>query len=152
LAGYFFDSSALVKLYHPEPGTPLVDRIVNSHVNLVRLSRLSVAEMISAFAIKARTKSINQEDARALVRRFRGDLTRGKSEVFEIGETTFGLAESLVERYAFEMQLRALDALQLAVALELQEAHLIDHFVTADIVLDEVARAEGLPIINPLCD
>jgi predicted nucleic acid-binding protein len=152
LAGYFFDSSALVKLYHPEPGTPLVDRIVNSHVNLVRLSRLSVAEMISAFAIKARTKSINQEDARALVRRFRGDLTRGKFEVFEIGESTFALAESLVERYAFEMQLRALDALQLAVALELQEAHLMDHFVTADIVLDEVARAEGLAIINPLRD
>jgi predicted nucleic acid-binding protein len=82
LAGYFFDSSALVKLYHPELGTPVVDRIVNFHVNVVRLSRLSVAEMISAFAIKARMKSITREDARALVRRFRGDLTRGKFEVF----------------------------------------------------------------------
>jgi predicted nucleic acid-binding protein len=152
LAGYFFDSSALVKLYHPEPGTPLVDRIVNSHVNVVRLSRLSVAEMISAFAIKARTKSIDHEDARAMVRRFRGDLMRGKFEVFEIGESTFTLAESLVERRAFDMQLRALDALQLAVALELHEAHLIDHFVTADVVLDEVARSEGLAIINPLRD
>ena len=152
MASYFFDSSALVKLYHPEPGTPLVDRIVNSNVNVVRLSRLSVAEMISAFAIKARTKSINPEDARALVRRFRGDLARGKFEVFEIAESTFALAESLVERHAFEMQLRALDALQPAVALELQHAHLMDHFVTADIVLDEVARSEGLAIINPLRD
>jgi hypothetical protein len=62
------------------------------------------------------------------------------------------LAESLVERHAFEMQLRALDALQPAVALELQHAHLMDHFVTADIVLDEVARSEGLAIINPLRD
>ena len=61
-----------------------MDRIVNSNVNEVRLSRLSVAEMISAFAIKARTKSIDHEDARALVRRFRGDLARGKFEVFEI--------------------------------------------------------------------
>jgi predicted nucleic acid-binding protein len=102
LAGYFFDSSALVKLYHPEPGTPLVDRIVNSPVNIVRLSRLSVAEMISAFAIKARTKSINHEGARALVQRFRGDLARGKFEVFEIGESTFALAESFVESHAFE--------------------------------------------------
>jgi predicted nucleic acid-binding protein len=108
--------------------------------------------MISAFAIKARTKSINHEDARALVRRFRGDLAHGKFEVFEIAESTFALAESLVERHAFEMQLRALDALQLAVALELQQAHLMDHFVTADIVLDEVARSEGLAIINPLRD
>jgi predicted nucleic acid-binding protein len=152
LASYFFDSSALVKLYHPEPGTTLVDRIVNSHINALRVSRLSVAEMISAFAIKARTKVITHEDARALVQRFRGDLTIGKFEVFEIGESTFALAESLVEHHTFERQLRALDALQLAVALELQRTHLIDHFVSADVVLAEVARSEGLAIINPLHD
>jgi hypothetical protein len=51
-----------------------------------------------------------------------------------------------------KMQLRALDALQLAVALELREAHLIDYFVTADIVLNEVANSEGLEIVNPLRD
>jgi hypothetical protein len=71
---------------------------------------------------------------------------------FRRGSSTLALAESLVERHAFEMQLRALDALQPAVALELQHAHLMDHFVTADIVLDEVARSEGLAIINPLRD
>jgi uncharacterized protein len=125
LDGYFFDSSALVKLYHSEAGTLVVDQIVNSPANFARLSRLSVAEMISAYAIKARTKSITREDALALVRRFRGDLTRGKFEVFEMGESTFALAESLVERYAFEMQLRALDALQLALALELRESRLM---------------------------
>ena len=86
------------------------------------------------------------------MRRFQGDLTRGKFEVFAIGESAFALAESLVERRAFEMQLRALDALQLAVALELQEAQLIDHFVTAETVLDEVARIERLTTINPLRD
>jgi hypothetical protein len=106
--------------------------------------------MISAFAIKARTKSITREDALALVRRFRGDLTRGKFEVFEMGESTFTLAESLVERYAFEMQLRGLDALQLALALELRESRLIDHFVTAGAVLYEIAKLEALAVINPL--
>ena len=67
-----------------------------------------------------------------------------------MGESTFALAESLVERYAFEMQLRALDALQLALALELRESHLIDRFVTADAVLYEIAKLEGLAAINPL--
>ena len=28
--GHFFGSSALVKLYHPEVGTPVVDQIVNA--------------------------------------------------------------------------------------------------------------------------
>jgi hypothetical protein len=73
LAGYFFDSSALVKLYHPEPGTPVADRIVNSGADVVRLSRPSVAEIISAFAIKARMKFISHDDARTLVLRFRGE-------------------------------------------------------------------------------
>jgi hypothetical protein len=35
LAGHFFDSSALVNLYHPEAGTPAVDQIVNATDNLV---------------------------------------------------------------------------------------------------------------------
>ena len=67
-----------------------------------------------------------------------------------MGELTFALAESLVERYAFEMQLRALDALQLALALELRESHLIDRFFIADAVLYEIAKLEGLAVINPL--
>jgi hypothetical protein len=39
LAGYFLDSSALVRLYHPEAGTPLVDQIVNAADNVVRVSK-----------------------------------------------------------------------------------------------------------------
>jgi hypothetical protein len=44
-------------------------------------------------------------------------------------ESDFAVADSLVERYAFEARLRALDALQLAVALELRNQKLVDHFV-----------------------
>jgi len=51
LAGHFFDSSALVKLYHPEAGTPIVDQIVNAANNPIRISRLTTAELTSAFAI-----------------------------------------------------------------------------------------------------
>jgi len=46
LAGYFFDSSALVKLYHPEAGTPFVDQIVNRADNVVRVARLTIAELV----------------------------------------------------------------------------------------------------------
>ena len=149
MAGHFFDSSALVKLYHPEAGTPAVDQIVNSAGNLVRISRLTVVELTSAFAIKVRTQSINREDADLFLRQFRGDVATGKLEIFSVAESEFAMAELLVGRYAFDLRLRALDALQLAVALELRNQELVDHFVAADTVLCEVARLEGFSVINP---
>ena len=149
MAGYFFDSSALVKLYHPEAGTPAVDQMVNAAGNLVRVSRLTVAELTSALAIKVRTQSISWEDAEVFLRQFRKDIATGKLEVFSVGESAFTTTEWLVERYAFTSPLRALDALQLAVALELRNQELVDHFVAADAILCEVARLEGFSIINP---
>ena len=149
MAGYFLDSSALVKLYHSETGTSAVDRIASTAGNVIRISRLTIAELTSAFAIKVRTQSISREDGDAFLRQFRRDVTGGKLEVFSIGESEFTAAESLVERYAFDSRLRALDSLQLAVALELRNQKLVDQFVAADTVLCEVARLEGFPVINP---
>jgi predicted nucleic acid-binding protein len=149
LAAHLFDSSALVKLYHPESGTPAVDQIVNAADNLVRVSRLTVAELTSAFAIKVRTHFMNRGDADVFLHQFRRDIATGKLEVFSIGESEFTMAELLVERYAFESRLRALDALQLAVALELRDQKLVDHFVPADAIICEVARLEGFSVINP---
>jgi predicted nucleic acid-binding protein len=45
--------------------------------------------------------------------------------------------------------LRALDALQLSVALDLQRNHLVESIVAADRVLGRVASLEGLKVINP---
>jgi predicted nucleic acid-binding protein len=149
LAGHFLDASALVKFYHKESGTEEVDRIVSGRDNVARISRLSVAELTSAFAIKVRTRSIDREDAGIFLRQFRGDVANGKLEVFSIGDPEFAMAELLVERYAFSLRLRALDALQLAVALELRNQNLADHFVAADMILCEVAGLEGFSVINP---
>lgn len=149
MAAYFFDTSALVKLYHPEASTSTVDQIFNSPGTAIRISRLTVAELTSAFAIKVRTQSISRKDAEAFLQQFRQDITSGKLEVFSVGEPEFTTAESLVERYAFDSRLRALDALQLAVAAELRSQELVDHFVAADAALCEVARLEGFSVVNP---
>jgi len=56
MAAYFVDSSALAKLYHPEIGTPEMDLIVAQEANRLCISRLTMLEIRSAFAIKARTR------------------------------------------------------------------------------------------------
>lgn len=149
MAQHFFDSSALVKLYHVEVGTSVVDQIANTAGNSIRISRLTTAELTSAFAIKVRTRAISREDADMFLRQFRKDIATGKLEVFSVAESEFAMAELLVERYAFDFRLRALDALQLAVALELRHQGLTDHFVAADRILCEVAGLAGLSVINP---
>ena len=55
----------------------------------------------------------------------------------------------LVGKYGFTRRMRTLDALQLAIAMDLQEKSLLDVFVVADRLLAEVAVLEGLSTLNP---
>ena len=149
MAAYYFDSSALAKFYHPEVGTPAVDRIIQAADNKIRISRLTAVELPSVFAIKVRTEFINRDDARVFLRQFREDIISEKFDVFAMRETEFAAAERLIERYAFDLRLRALDALQIAMALSLRNQALVDHFVAADKILCEVAALEGFSVVNP---
>jgi hypothetical protein len=83
---------------------------------------LRVIELTSALAIKVRTQSIDREHAALFLSQFRRDVATGKREVFSIGEPDFAMADLLVERYAFDSRLRALDALQLAVGAGVAES------------------------------
>jgi hypothetical protein len=47
-------------------------------------------------------------------------------------------------------RLRSLDALHLAIAMQLRDAGRIDGFVTADALLVDVSGKESLPVIDPL--
>jgi hypothetical protein len=55
----------------------------------------------------------------------------------------------LIRRLAPAQNLRTLDALQLAVALDLQRQGLVHQFICADQSLCAITAAEGLPVINP---
>ena len=149
MAAYFFDSSALAKLYHLEVGTPEVDKIFRTPGIQVRISRLTVVELPSVFAIKVRTQFISREDARLLARQLQEDIVAQKFLVTAIRELEFAVAERLLEQYAFDLRLRALDAIQIAVALGLKSQGLVDQFVAADRVLCEVATLEGFAVLNP---
>ena len=129
---YFFDSSALAKRYHSELGTAVVDQIVQATGNQIRISRLTVVEMPSVFAIKVRARFISRDDASTLQRQFQEDIVSGRLEVFGLREEEFASAERLLQKHAFDLRLRALDALQLAVALGLKTQDLVESFVAAE--------------------
>ena len=149
MAGHFFDSSALAKLYHPEIGSPEVEKIVRTPDSRIWISRLTVVELSSVFAIKVRTRFISREDARLLLRQFQEDIVAESFFVAPIREPELATAERLLEQYAFDLRLRALDAIQIAVALGLRSHGLVNHFVTSDKVLCKVAALESFGVLNP---
>jgi hypothetical protein len=58
-------------------------------------------------------------------------------------------AQRLVRKHGPTSRLRTLDALQLAMALDLRTRGLMDRFVCADKVLLAVAAGEGLSVVDP---
>src|ERR1700678_3132418 len=104
----------------------MVVEIIEARRAQVRISRLTVVELRSVFAIKVRTQAVTREDVSLLLRQFQEDVVSRKFHVFAMHESEFALAERLIERHAFEKPLRTLDAVQLAVALGLKSLGLTD--------------------------
>ena len=112
MADYFLDTSAFVKRYHPEAGTDKVLALSNDPQNHIRISRLTLVETRSAFAVKVRTGHTREGTASALWIQLLADLASGIFEVLPITNPHCALAEELIGRYRFRYRLRTLDALQ----------------------------------------
>jgi len=132
MACYFFDTSALVKNYHPEVGTTKVEQILHEKGARHFISRLGVVETHSVFARKVRTDVITESDYHLLRRRFLTDMANRIFNVVKMTGLYYQEAEQQLNRYATTRSLRTLDAIQLAVAVELRRRKRIDYFVCAD--------------------
>jgi predicted nucleic acid-binding protein len=146
---YFFDTSAIGKRYHAETGTAKVDALFATGGASHTVSRLGVVELYSVFAKKVRTGHLAQPDFERLTRRFRQDVRVKVLRVVRLTVALFESAVDLIRRVGPGQNLRTLDALQLAVALDLNDAARPVAFVCADAALAAVAAAEGLTVINP---
>ena len=105
MAAYFFDTSALAKLYHQEAGSDRVEELVRNPGHRILISRLAVVEMHSVFALKVRSQAINADDATALRRRFLSDIRGGVFEVLALAQTHYERAERLIASYGFHYRL-----------------------------------------------
>ncbi len=122
MPNYFLDTSALAKRYHKESGSEYLDRILEQQGSQSLISHLSIVELESVLAIKRRTGEIDQQALEIARRRFRADLARQRLIVAPpVRESHFHSARKLLIQYGVAEGLRTLDALQLAIALDLRE-------------------------------
>jgi hypothetical protein len=149
MARYFLDTSGLVKHYHTEVGTVTVDRIIGEAGAELLITRLTLVEMISAFAIKVRTREFDATEFVRLRALFATHVARRRYQVFRWLNLHYDRARNLIGNHGLGRQIRTLDALQLSAALLLHEAAPIDHFVCADQRVCDIALLEGLAVINP---
>jgi uncharacterized protein len=142
---YFFDTSALIKLYHQEDGTETVDQLVEKDQPTIVVSDLTVVEMVSALAKKVRTQEITAETFHTAVAAFEQDVT-----AFENHATTPTImlaARQLLKKRGLSHGLRTLDALQIAAALSAHKWEVLDLFIASDRRLTTVAKQESLPTL-----
>jgi predicted nucleic acid-binding protein len=146
---YFFDSSALIKLYHPELGSERVAAMFGTADRRIVISRLTGVELHSALALKTRTGHLDSGRSALLRIRFLNDVAIGAIALVAVSESHYQAAERLIIRYGDRKGLRTLDALQLAVALDVQHHVGLDALVAADKAFCEVAALECLAVLNP---
>ena len=149
MARSFLDTSALVKYYHPEEGTGAVTQFLQERNAPHYISRLGIVEAQHAFAIKLRTGDSTEIDFEGLRQRLLRDIAQGLFQHVRVTEPHYREAERLIITYR-RRRFHSLDAVQLAVGLDLSRRGMTEYFVCADTRLCETAEEEGLVIVNPV--
>jgi predicted nucleic acid-binding protein len=151
LANIFLDTSALAKLYHRELGSDYVEGLLDAQrKNRVFISPLSLIEMESVLANKARVGRLSPAGIAIARRKLRLDLAKRRLRMSPGFESHhFEFARTCVAIYGVGEGLRSLDALQLSMATHLSTAGMLDLLVAADRTLCRVARLEHLTSIDP---
>ena len=147
---YYFDTSALVKRYVQELGTPWVIALCDPAAgHTIATARITKAESAAAFAGKHRGGGLLAGDYIQVLQRIADDFLREYTLV-ETTPSVVDLAVELTQRH----KLRGYDAVQLASGLTLNATLILAQlppiiFVGADNDLLAAARGEGLAVDNP---
>jgi hypothetical protein len=90
IARYFLDSSALVKRYHRESGSPDVDQLLAAPDNQIIISRLALVELHSSFARLVRENVLSESDINKVVSRLEADVASGLLNVVAVSSSRLG--------------------------------------------------------------
>lgn len=149
----FFDTSAFIKVVRAEPGSDWVRHAIRDPQNQIYLSRLVIPESFSVFGRLWRTGLLTQIDrdntGDLILQLLRLRRIHVRAISNQIVDNASQLALTLVAPQYPQFVLRALDALQLASALDVRQLILQITFVCADHRLLAFAQIAGLQVIDP---
>lgn len=160
MPAYFFDSSAIVKRYHREPGTAWIQAICEPRTHPpLYLSELARVEVVAALRRVGRTEGLHASAVDAMARRYGRHIMLSDSarpiplyRLIPMTSSVLALAAALCDQYwgLAPYPLHSLDAIQLASAIATAQSLASGlAFVTADARLASIAQLEGFATINP---
>jgi hypothetical protein len=142
---FFVDSSALVKRYRNEEGSPRVSELLEGAERLLA-ARLTVVEISSALIRRARVSRMPAEQLRSVIATIDRDF-RESFDLIELDEPVMELAVAMARKHG----LRGADAIQLACVVLAQndtpDAQIV--LLSSDDELNAAASVEGLQVENP---
>jgi len=144
MSQYFFDTSALVKLYHEESGDITVLPIYYGE-NEIFISELSKIEFISTMHKKFRNKEINTRILRITIDRFISDFD-DRFHVIPLASSLVDMAFDLITKYGRVKHLITLDAIQIAAFTAIVDDDTI--FASADDRLNNLVRQMSFRILE----
>jgi predicted nucleic acid-binding protein len=150
MADYFFDTSALVKRHVIETGSRWVKSLVHAKAaHTLYIARITTVEVTSAITRRQHQGDLSAAQAGAILGHFRRHLSQ-RYRVVELTPELFSNAMLSARKH----RLRAYDAVQLAVALEVRQIHQETGggpvtVVSADRDLNAAAIAEGFAVEDP---
>jgi predicted nucleic acid-binding protein len=154
VSNYYFDTSAVVKLYVSEVGSVWVERIVsqrdeNGFAHTIAFVKIGIVEAAAALTRRQRMGDITLPERNQLYTSFMRDSER-RYLTLSVSDDLLLLAAELTQRHL----LRGYDAVHLAGALKLKQQLIAAHlpelvFVSADEMLCDTARVEDLVAQNP---
>lgn len=153
---YFFDTSALVKKYHQEAGTNIVDTIFQQDDREIYVSNLVIPEVLCVFyKLCYTTKEISKSELEELIRGFYQDIDRGAILLYPVTSEHIAKSEEIIEdmqkvRFPRGKRPSPLDILILSSAEDFLSSFPDFKFVSSDRSLNEISRKRGVTnILNP---
>ena len=142
----FFDTSALVKIFHDEEGSCEVRELVIQEENCLFLLDIAKIEFYSALYRRLRNGEISKNKCMVAKSGFEHELSN-----FFIQSTTPLLIEeaaALLFEYGDKYGLRTLDSLHMAAFTLISDVNWT--FVCCDTVLSQVVETAGYRVFNPM--
>lgn len=134
----YLDTSALVKRYHREEHSDIIDKIFERFT--IAISELSIVEFVSALRRKVDERVIGQKGMSYVLIKFQEDLAN-----FIILKFDSNVISNAVE-FVMKYRLKTLDSLQLSFAMKLKEYDPL--FVSFDRKLLNSAKLEGFRVLD----